>query len=604
MRKCKRIQAIISLLLAVVCMNVTSMYAAQTSQNKVLPIYIAREKQVGVSITMESVEKQVWACVGDYKEENLQLLVDELKTRTGDVYLSLYGKNLEEQKQVKDLYDRLIHHEELRALTDLKLHFTYTPLNEQDVLFKEIPYITVLNIHVNQVEDQKFIKYFHTQYGKQYELILTDELATHYGQDVSKGLDALAKIYYDIPFDYPHIDKIFRQSKLGPLPVKYSTFYQELEEVLGGNYEAVKYDAIYEVEPINPTKSESITSGLLQFIVRTDEPVEYIEYKINDAPAGQSFRYPYPITIDEGLLHKGMNEVKVVAKVKGIEGYHTQSFYIDYKGEIDYPERAIRKGEVYPVSEQPVYKKVSTGASAQSGAKKTNRVYIPALMYHKIKDQVAHTEEDQSMSVSTANFEAQLKALLEGGYTPINFKQLKDYLEGTSGLPKRPILITADDGYLCNYTKAYPILKKYNAQATFFVTSLYVGVTNEHEHFTWEQAKEMEASGLIDIQSHTHGHTLMNALDKTDVSYEIQKSFGDIEKYLGKRDVKVLAYPQFLYTSKVKEWASECGVDLQVTNLVSKYRPVATQKLDIKRIHVSNDLSPQKLLSQIKRLTE
>ena len=225
-------------------------------------------------------------------------------------------------------------------------------------------------------------------------------------------------------------------------------------------------------------------------------------------------------------------------------------------------------------------------------------------MYHKIKDQVENTEEDQSMSVSTANFEAQLKALLEAGYTPINFKQLKDYLEGTSGLPKRPILITTDDGYLCNYTKAYPILKKYNAQATFFVTSLYVGVTNEHEHFTWEQAKEMEASGLIDIQSHTHGHTLMNALDKTDVSYEIQKSFGDIEKYLGKRDVKVLAYPQFLHTSKVKEWASECGVDLQVTNLVSKYIPTATQKIDIKRIHVSNDLSPQKLLNQIKHLTE
>ena len=71
MRKCKRIQAIISLLLAVVCMNRTSMYAAQTSQNKVLPIYIAREKQVGVSTIMEPIEKQVWAYVGDYKEEKL-----------------------------------------------------------------------------------------------------------------------------------------------------------------------------------------------------------------------------------------------------------------------------------------------------------------------------------------------------------------------------------------------------------------------------------------------------------------------------------------------------------------------------------------------------
>lgn len=581
MRKCRKIQVIKSLLFAVFLMTITSVYASETRQNKELPIYIGREKK-GAGVKVEQVEKQIWAHVADYQEEDLQALIEELKGRSGEVYLSLYGKNLEEQQQVQAIYSLLFNHEELKALTDLKLHFVYTPLDEKDILFKEMPFIKVLNMHVDQEEDQKLMKYLNDQYNQQYELILTDELTTHYGQDVAKGLDAAYKIYYDLPFEYKHIDKIFRQSKLGQLPIKYSDFYAGLEEMLQVNDELVKKENLYEVKKL------SGPNQTLRFTVRTKEPVDYIEYKVNDAAAGQSFRYPYPITLDEELLHKGINEVKVVMKLKGKEQYHVQNLSIDYKGEMGYQERAARKEAVYPISQKPVYKKG----------------YIPTLMYHKIKDQVENTEDDQSMSVSTASFEAQLKALLEAGYTPINFKQLKDYLEGKAGLPKRPILITADDGYLCNYTKAYPILKKYNAQATFFVTSLYVGITNENEHFSWEQAKEMEASGLIDIQSHTHGHTLMNELDKTDVSYEIQKSFGDIEKYLGKRDVKVLAYPQFLHTSKVKEWASECGVDLQVTNLVSKYRPTATQKTDIKRIHVSNELSPQKLLNQIKRLTE
>lgn len=581
MRKCRRIQVIKSLLFAVFLMTITSVYASETRQNKELPIYIGREKQ-GAGVKVEQVEKQIWTHVADYQEEDLRALIEELKGRSGEVYLSLYGKNLEEQQQVQAIYSLLFNHEELKALTDLKLHFVYTPLDEKDILFKEMPFIKVLNMHVDQEEDQKLMKYLNDQYNQQYELILTDELATHYGQDVAKGLDAAYKIYYDLPFEYKHIDKIFRQGKLGQLPIKYSDFYAGLEEMLKVNDELVKKENLYEVKKL------SDPNQTLRFTVRTKEPVDYIEYKVNDVAAGQSFRYPYPITLDEELLHKGINEVKVVMKLKGKEQYHVQNLSIDYKGEIGYQERAARKEAVYPISQKPVY----------------NKGYIPTLMYHKIKDQVENTEDDQSMSVSTANFEAQLKALLEEGYTPINFKQLKDYLEGKAGLPKKPILITTDDGYLCNYTKAYPILKKYNAQATFFVTSLYVGMTNENEHFSWEQAKEMEASGLIDIQSHTHGHTLMNELDKTDVSYEIQKSFGDIEKYLGKRDVKVLAYPQFLHTSKVKEWASECGVDLQVTNLVSKYRPVATQKTDIKRIHVSNELSPQKLLNQIKRLTE
>lgn len=581
MRKCRRIQVIKSLLFAVFLMTITSVYASETRQNKELPIYIGREKK-GAGVKVEQVEKQIWAHVADCQEEDLRALIEELKGRSGEVYLSLYGKNLEEQQQVQAIYSLLFNHEELKALTGLKLHFVYTPLDEKDILFKEMPFIKVLNMHVDQEEDQKLMKYLNNQYNQQYELILTDELATYYGQDVANGLDAAYKIYYDLPFEYKHIDKIFRQSKLGQLPVKYSDFYAGLEEMLQVNDELVKKENLYEVKKL------SEPNQTLRFTVRTKEPVDYIEYKVNDAAAGQSFRYPYPITLDQEFLHKGINEVKVVMKLKGKEQYHVQNLSIDYKGEMGYQERAARKEAVYPISQKPVYKKG----------------YIPTLMYHKIKDQVENTEEDQSMSVSTANFEAQLKALLEEGYTPINFKQLKDYLEGKAGLPKKPILITADDGYLCNYTKAYPILKKYNAQATFFVTSLYVGMTNENEHFSWEQAKEMEASGLIDIQSHTHGHTLMNELDKTDVSYEIQKSFGDIEKYLGNRDVKVLAYPQFLHTSKVKEWASECGVDLQVTNLVSKYRPTATQKTDIKRIHVSNELSPQKLLNQIKRLTE
>ena len=83
MRKCKRIQAIISLLLVFVCINSISMYAARTSQNKALPIYIVRYKQKGVPTRIEPAGKQVWVYTGDYKEK-----VDypERVTRKGGVY--------------------------------------------------------------------------------------------------------------------------------------------------------------------------------------------------------------------------------------------------------------------------------------------------------------------------------------------------------------------------------------------------------------------------------------------------------------------------------------------------------------------------------------
>jgi len=72
-------------------------------------------------------------------------------------------------------------------------------------------------------------------------------------------------------------------------------------------------------------------------------------------------------------------------------------------------------------------------------------------------------------------------------------------------LPKKPLLITIDDGYANNYSLAYPILKEKGLRATIYIITSYrgkqPGVTR---HFTWAEAKEMYDSGVINIESHTH----------------------------------------------------------------------------------------------------
>lgn len=559
-----------------------SLSAKEISEAGKLPVYISAEaepmqiKQKTQQLSLEPgwYAESLALEVGLDQEKNdalLEELITILSEAKGQRWLNLYGVTPEAQDQVKVIYESLLNEPLIAENTDLQLGLIYTLRNKEDVLFKQMPYVRGLNVRLAKQEDRALLEFINRQYSKDYTLTATDYLAEGYGQALSEGLDAISSFYYDVPFDYPEIDIIFRPNDLSDLPAKYNTFYKDLENVFDKTYKPIQEEM-------------TIKDGNLKFLVRAKEKVEYVEYKINEEAGGQSFRYPYAITIDKELLHKGINEIKVVMKLKGEERYSVQNFYINNYTPLTYGERSPRKMQTYDKSQTPSYKKP----------------YIPVLMYHKFKEQVENTKEDQSMSVSISLFEAQLKALLEAGYTTINFKQLQDHLEGKAGLPKKPILITADDGYLCNYEEAYPILKRYNAQATFFVTSLYVGVTNEHEHFTWEQAKEMEASGLIDIQSHTYGHTLMDELDQKGVLYEVQKSFADIEKNLGKRDVKVLAYPQFLHTKEVKDWVTGGGVNLQVTNLANK--SVKTTATDIKRIHVSNELSPSQLKNQLDRL--
>jgi len=128
---------------------------------------------------------------------------------------------------------------------------------------------------------------------------------------------------------------------------------------------------------------------------------------------------------------------------------------------------------------------------------------IPVLMYQHLDKHI-----NNNTAISPENFEKQIKTLKENGYNSITAQELYDYLNGKTELPKNPVLITFDDGYLSNYEKAYPILKKYKMHAEIFVITSRILEKNgknvnpnEISKMNWDQLKEM--NDYITIQSHT-----------------------------------------------------------------------------------------------------
>ncbi|MEG1132376.1 MAG: polysaccharide deacetylase family protein [Romboutsia sp.] len=134
-----------------------------------------------------------------------------------------------------------------------------------------------------------------------------------------------------------------------------------------------------------------------------------------------------------------------------------------------------------------------------------NNVEVPVLMYH-------HFETDDKkindVTVKKSEFEKQMKYLKDNGYTAITVQDLVDFKESKKELPKKPVLITADDGYKSNYEIMYPILKKYNMKATIFVIGERIDnadkPSNAIPKFNWKEAKEMYDSGVIDFECHTY----------------------------------------------------------------------------------------------------
>ena len=159
-----------------------------------------------------------------------------------------------------------------------------------------------------------------------------------------------------------------------------------------------------------------------------------------------------------------------------------------------------------------------------------------------------------------------------------------------------------DDGYLNNYTLAYPIYKKYNISATLFVSSFYMQEENTERHFGFAAAREMENSGLIDIESHGYDHTPFTKLSLKDLKYHISISHGILEQQLGARDVFTVACPQFRNNYLTRQTLTTQGVNLQITNLAKP--GTGLQKSSLKRINVPNTMTPNQLITTIESLTQ
>lgn len=122
------------------------------------------------------------------------------------------------------------------------------------------------------------------------------------------------------------------------------------------------------------------------------------------------------------------------------------------------------------------------------------------LLYH------AFNRGAQPLSVRAKDFDAQLAWLSDHGVEIVSVTELIDFLEGKRALPARVAVISIDDGLISVYTQAWPILK---ARRVRFSLGIPTGMLEDPKNapvMTWEQVREMVASGLCEIASHGHMH--------------------------------------------------------------------------------------------------
>lgn len=214
---------------------------------------------------------------------------------------------------------------------------------------------------------------------------------------------------------------------------------------------------------------------------------------------------------------------------------------------------------------------------------------VPILCYHRLGPSTS------KMVTAPAAFEAQMTWLVRNGYRVVRLADVAAFLAGEQGLPQRAVVVTFDDGYESVHRHAFPVLKKLGIPATVFVYTDFLG---GGDALTWPQLQDLQASGLVDIQSHSKSHR--NLVERragegddryrANLEAEMRVPRDVLEKRLPQQKVRHLAYPFGDANEQVTDAAARAGFELAAT-VVPGGNAFFAQPLLLRRTMIFGDMN-------------
>lgn len=248
---------------------------------------------------------------------------------------------------------------------------------------------------------------------------------------------------------------------------------------------------------------------------------------------------------------------------------------------------------------------------------KDDGIELPILMYHSVLK-----SKNGVYIVSPSQLERDFKRLTENGYNAVTCKQVIDYVDGKGDLPKKPVLITFDDGHYNNMHYALPLLKKYNLKAVINVIGRFSAFSTEsgdidnpnYSHLTWDEIADLSNGEIIEIGNHTYNMHNYNPrfgmsqkYNETDRQYvsAIQKDVGSLQKILFESTGKVcrvLAYPFGKYNDLLEKTLVGMGFRMMFTcnegvSRITRGKPESLYRL--KRINRSGLYDTETVMKKI-----
>lgn len=216
---------------------------------------------------------------------------------------------------------------------------------------------------------------------------------------------------------------------------------------------------------------------------------------------------------------------------------------------------------------------------------------IPILMYHYVDlPPITADEMRKKLTVTPAALWQQLQYLEQSGVRTLTLEHIAKAARDGVALPEKAAVLTFDDGYENHYTNVFPLLKKLNQKAVFFVIIDRIGTPG---FMTWDQIKEMKDAGM-EIGSHAKGDVDLRFVTEKEGFNQIGDSKKILEEKLGS-NIYSFAYPSGHYSSWLFKVLSRSGYAFARTTEGGRYLDIEKHPYTLPVLRILPTTTPENL---------
>jgi peptidoglycan/xylan/chitin deacetylase (PgdA/CDA1 family) len=205
---------------------------------------------------------------------------------------------------------------------------------------------------------------------------------------------------------------------------------------------------------------------------------------------------------------------------------------------------------------------------------------VPVLMYHKVDPHTPPGPVGRSLTLEPAAFAAQLAWLRAHAIRTMTMNDLADALRRGEH-PRNAVVLTFDDGYSDAAEVVTPLLRKFGAHASFYVSAGFIG---DGRHASWAQLRAMRAAGM-EIGCHGTHHLDLTHLSAAGAAREAGGCVTALSRYLA--PPTTYAYAAGRWNTSIAELMGRLGMKAALTErpgaVTSLAKPYALPRRRIDR---------------------